>query len=70
MQKKYVKALSNIFYELAPLTNDVICLKLYSDGENILASFCHTDTLIIILVDLKILITNINFLYFPNKEVW
>ena len=70
MQKKYVKALSNIFYELGPLTNDVICLKLYSDGENILASFCHTNTLIIILVDLKILITNINFLYFPNKEVW
>ena len=70
MQKKYVKVLSNIFYELTPLTNDVICLKLYSDGENILASFCHTNTLIIILVDLKILITNINFLYFPNKEVW
>ena len=46
MQKKYVKVLSNIFYELTPLTNDIICLKLYSDGENILASFCHTNTLI------------------------
>ena len=28
MLKKYIKALSNIFYELAPLTCDVICSKL------------------------------------------
>ena len=27
-QKKYVKALSNVFHELAPLTRDVVCSKL------------------------------------------
>ena len=45
MPKKYIKALSNIFYELAPLTRDKICSKRKRDGENILASFCQTNTL-------------------------
>ena len=45
MPKKYIKALSNIFYELAPVTHDVICSKLKRDGENILASYCQTNTL-------------------------
>ena len=34
-----MKALSNIFYELTTLTCDVICSKLYRDGENKLAPF-------------------------------
>ena len=29
----------------APLTCDVICSKLYRDGENMLVSFCQTNTL-------------------------
>ena len=28
MPKKFMKALSNIFYEIAPLTRDIICPKL------------------------------------------
>ena len=40
MRRKYMKALVDIFYELAPLT-DVISSKLQRDGENILVSFCQ-----------------------------
>ena len=40
MRRKYMKALVDIFYELAPLT-DVISSKLQIDGENILVSFCQ-----------------------------
>ena len=43
--KNEKKALSNIFYELVPLTCDVICSKLQRDEENILVSSCQTNTL-------------------------
>ena len=33
------------YYKLAPLTRDVICTKLYRDGENILVSICQANTL-------------------------
>ena len=46
MPKKYIKALNNLFYELAPLTRDVICSKLWRDRENILVLFCQTNTLL------------------------
>ena len=40
--QKYIKALSNIyFYEHAPLIHS----KLLRNGENILVSFCQTNTL-------------------------
>ena len=34
-----------LFCELALLTRYVICSKLHRDGENILVSFCQTNTL-------------------------
>ena len=44
MQKKYIKASSNIFYELDSLSRDVeICYI----GKNILVSFCQRNTLLI-----------------------
>ena len=46
MPKKYIKALNNLFYELAALTRDVICSKLWRDRENILVLFCQTNTLL------------------------
>ena len=45
MPKKYIKTLSNIFYELAKLTRNVTCSKLYTDRENTLVSLCQTNTL-------------------------
>ena len=49
MSKKIIKALNNIFYELAPLTRDVLYSKLQIDGENILVPFCQTNKLLLIL---------------------
>ena len=44
MPKKYIKASSNIFYELASVSRDVeICYI----GKNILVSFCQRNTLLI-----------------------
>ena len=39
--RKYIKATSNIFYEFDPLILDVICSKLYRDGEYKLVSLCQ-----------------------------
>ena len=45
-QKKYIKALCNIFFnELATLTCDVACSKLKRDGENMVVLFCQTNIL-------------------------
>ena len=43
MLKKYLKALSNIFYELSPLIRDVYAQTL--EKENVLVSFCQMNTL-------------------------
>ena len=43
-KKKYIKALNNIFYELAPLTRDIKWSKLQRDRENVLVSFYETNT--------------------------
>ena len=37
MPKNYIKTLSNIFYELAPLTRDVICSKRWRAEEKYIA---------------------------------
>ena len=45
--KRCIKALCNFFYEIAPLTHDnLICSKLWKDGENMLVSFCQTNILL------------------------
>ena len=83
MLKTYMKALKNIFYELAPLIRDVTCSKLSRDGENILMSFCQTNTLSLIalgpgleiwsIINFKISLWNLKiflekFKYFLSKE--
>ena len=47
MPKKYMKALSNVFFLNSPhWLRDIVFFKLYKDGENILVSFFQTSTLL------------------------
>ena len=44
-KKVYESIKSHFSFELASVTLDVVCSKPYKDGENILVSFCQTNTL-------------------------
>ena len=50
-KRPYESIKQHFSYVLTPLTRDVICSKLYRDGENILVSFCQTNTLLRLRVE-------------------
>ena len=61
-----IKTQVTTFYELAPLTLDVICSKLWRDGENIVVSICQTNTLLIFKASFDL--ETLKYIYLKHKS--